>query len=109
MSIVLIRGCVVVMCHGQACRVWGPGSPELRLGCEEGGKEDGGDGEGDEGAGMDEGAGTSVSGVVGSIEVCTMTGDKDRTRFCACEVRTTVSSDVTFDFKAEIVLCAAAL
>ena len=49
------------------------------LGCKEGGEEDGGEGEGDEGAGVDEGAGTSESGVVASIEVCTTTGDEDRT------------------------------
>ena len=54
------------------------------------------------------GVGILESWGVGSIEACMTTGDADRTCSCACEVRTRVSKEVTFDSKADIVLCAAA-
>jgi hypothetical protein len=72
---------------------------------------EGGDGDGS--VGMDEVASISESWGIGSIEACTTTGDADRTcscglHTCACEVRTRVSKEDTFDSKADIVLCAAA-
>ena len=57
-----------------------------------------------EGAG---GAGTLEPKGVGSIDGHSTTGDEDRTSSYACEVLTSVSSEITFDSSAEMVLCAA--
>ena len=61
----------------------------------------------EEGAGMDEAAGISDSEGVECIEAWTTTSDHDRICSCACEVRTSVSRNVTFDSRTKIVLCIA--
>jgi hypothetical protein len=57
-------------------------------------------GDEDEGVGMGEGAGgagTSEPEGVGSIDGHSTTGNEDRTSSYACEVLTSVSSEITFD------------
>jgi hypothetical protein len=55
----------------------------------------------------DEGADMLDSERIGSVDVW-MTGDEDRTRSCALEVRTNVSREVTFDSREDISLRAVA-